>query len=165
MNELPLRDIHLPDAISWWPLAFGWWLLPLLIILCALGIYLFLKIKKQKAKMAYRKFALNELNKIKSEFKNQQNSLELIRAISALLRRIALSYLPRETIASLTGEPWVKQLNQLGSEQVFNNEFALLLEKAPYMKHADFDASEILSLCEQWIKSLPSTRNFAEVQR
>jgi hypothetical protein len=22
-----LKDIHLPDDISWWPLAIGWWLL------------------------------------------------------------------------------------------------------------------------------------------
>ena len=25
--EIPLRDIHLPEPISWWPLAPGWWIL------------------------------------------------------------------------------------------------------------------------------------------
>ena len=25
-QQIPLRDLHLPDAISWWPLAPGWWL-------------------------------------------------------------------------------------------------------------------------------------------
>ncbi len=24
-SELPLRDLHLPDAVGWWPLAPGWW--------------------------------------------------------------------------------------------------------------------------------------------
>ena len=25
--QLPLRDIHLPEAIGLWPPAFGWWIL------------------------------------------------------------------------------------------------------------------------------------------
>ena len=33
MNQaLPLRDIQLPDAVSWWPLAMGWWLLLLVMV-------------------------------------------------------------------------------------------------------------------------------------
>ena len=34
-NALPLRDLHLPDAIGWWPLAPGWWVL---IALSLLGL-------------------------------------------------------------------------------------------------------------------------------
>jgi cbb3-type cytochrome oxidase subunit 3 len=30
-TPLPLKDIHLPEAISWWPPAIGWWLLLVLI--------------------------------------------------------------------------------------------------------------------------------------
>ena len=32
-----LRDIHLPEPISWWPLAPGWWLL--IIIALALMVW------------------------------------------------------------------------------------------------------------------------------
>jgi len=162
MNELPLRDIHLPDAISWWPLAIGWWLLPLIILAGGFAIYRFLKYKQQNRKLAYRKMALDELNNLQSQFKNQQNSIELIRSVSALLRRISLSYLPREETASLTGEQWIKQLNQLSSQTVFSDEIATLLEKAPYMKQSQFNPAELLHLCEQWIKLLPATRNNVE---
>lgn len=40
--ELPLRDIHLPEAVSWWPPAIGWWLLALLmagVVFYALWFY------------------------------------------------------------------------------------------------------------------------------
>jgi Domain of unknown function (DUF4381) len=158
MNEIPIRDIHLPDAVNWWPLAIGWWLLPLLIIIIIFVIYQFIKIKQHNEKVAYKKFALTELNKIRQQFEKEKNSSELIRAISALLRRIALSYLPRQKIASLTGQQWFKQLNKLSSESVFSDEIITLLEQAPYQKQSQFNPNELLNICESWIKALPKTR-------
>ena len=38
VSQLPLRDIHLPAAIGWWPPALGWWLLAALV-LAAAGLY------------------------------------------------------------------------------------------------------------------------------
>ena len=26
-EEIPLRDLHLPEMTGWWPLALGWWFL------------------------------------------------------------------------------------------------------------------------------------------
>ena len=30
-QAIPLRGLHLPDAVGWWPLAPGWWLLGALL--------------------------------------------------------------------------------------------------------------------------------------
>lgn len=159
MNELPLRDIHLPGDVSWWPLAIGWWLLPVLVVLTLFIIYNFFKYKQNNKKLAYRKMALNELSNLRIEFKDENNSIELIRSISTLLRRIALSYLPRNNIASLTGEDWLHQLNNLGSETLFTDKTRFLLEQAPYMKQCEFNHNELITTCELWIKSLPKTSN------
>ena len=35
-EQIPLRDLHLPEAIGWWPLAPGWWIL-IAIALVGLG--------------------------------------------------------------------------------------------------------------------------------
>ena len=36
-EQIPLRALHLPDAIGWWPLAPGWWVV---IGLAVLGVLL-----------------------------------------------------------------------------------------------------------------------------
>ena len=38
-TQIPLRGLHFPEPISWWPLAPGWWLL-LAIFLVVLGLLL-----------------------------------------------------------------------------------------------------------------------------
>jgi len=156
MSELPLRDIHLPDAVSWWPPAIGWWLLPIIIAALAYGIYKLIQIKKQQQKTAYRKMALKELSLIKKNFSNQAASVECLRTISHLLRRIALSYLPREKVASLTGTQWISQLNHLAQQAAFTNTHTELLVHGPYQQQLDFDQHELFASCENWIKQLPA---------
>jgi len=158
VNELPLRDIHLPDAIVWWPLAIGWWALILLFLISCFVGYILIKKHQYKKQFAYRNFALNEINTLRKNLKNQNNSIELLRSVSALLRRTALSYLPRENIASLTGQAWFAQLNKLSSQTVFTPEIISLLELAPYQKKTEFNTDELLNKCEQWIKLLPETK-------
>jgi len=158
MNDLALHDIHLPEAVSIWPLAIGWWLLIFLLVGAAIGLYQFLKYKKQHREIAYRNIALIEFKKIRSQFVNDNNSHVMLRAISALLRRIALSYLPRERIASLTGEQWVSQLNHLSSEAFFNDELTTLLARGPYQAQKAFDTQQLLNACEHWIEALPKTK-------
>ena len=42
-EQIPLRDLHLPEAIGWWPLAPGWWLLIALgVVLLAYLLFLHL---------------------------------------------------------------------------------------------------------------------------
>ncbi|VAW66238.1 hypothetical protein MNBD_GAMMA09-3465 [hydrothermal vent metagenome] len=165
MNDLPLHDIHLPAAVSSWPPAIGWWLLPLIALLLGLVIYKLIQLKKQyKPAPDYKKIALQEIKTLEKEFKNNPASIELLRSISSLLRRIALSYLPRQSIASLTGEQWVEQLNRLAGETVFTPELATLLVNAPYQANAQFNQNELLDTCKQWIKQLPEKTHQATPQ-
>ena len=38
-EQIPLRDLHLPEAIGWWPLAPGWWLV-IAIALVGIGYFI-----------------------------------------------------------------------------------------------------------------------------
>lgn len=160
LYDIPLRDIHLPEAVSWWPLAIGWWLLPLLLLIIATAVYLLVKRRRnRKPQPAYKKIALQELQKIRQDFNQKEASIAQLRAISTLLRRIALCYLPRESVASLTGKLWVNQLNQLTPDTFFSNQLGTLISSAPYKSHAEFNPEELTSTCEQWIRQLPEQSN------
>ena len=36
-----LHDIHMPEAIGWWPLALGWYLLGVIVVMACLSLGLF----------------------------------------------------------------------------------------------------------------------------
>jgi len=89
-----LRDVHLPDAVSWWPLAWGWWVLLILLTL-SVGAALFLIVQKYK-KNRYRKLATTELsNAFKAWQKDQQTHVYLHRANDTLKRVVVWSGLDR----------------------------------------------------------------------
>ena len=57
-SEIPIRDLHLPEAIGWWPLAPGWWVL---IVLLGIGLLLLLrKWFRIHARGAARRLALRQ---------------------------------------------------------------------------------------------------------
>ena len=59
-TPLPLKDIHLPEAIGWWPLAPGWWILLLLIGLLIFAVVIWLR---RLARQAFVKHAQKILMK------------------------------------------------------------------------------------------------------
>lgn len=100
-----LNDIVLPPEISWWPLAPGWYLLFVLLLLVA-GWLSFRWYKNWQAN-AYRRTALRALQ-------NMNEPAE----IAELLRRTALAFTPREEVARLKGESWVQWLSAHGSVEI-----------------------------------------------
>ena len=120
MNELPLRDIHLPADSLWWPPAPGWWMLLALLILIGLllpQIWAWLRHKPIKTA------CLRELNRIRQSANGGQgDDRRIIQELSVLLRRTVMSYGAREIDASLSGEKWISRLNQFSGEPCFSAE-------------------------------------------
>jgi len=145
--ELPLRDIHLPEAITFWPLAIGWWLLAVLV---PLSVYLSYKLYKRLT----RKTALKALKKHFNHLKinTELNEQEKLLALSSLMRRAAVSLYPRVETASLTGQLWLDFLDQSLSTSSFNTDSGRLLIEAAYRSAPDLsELNALFVLCEQWI--------------
>lgn len=149
-GELPLRDIHLPEPVSWWPPAVGWYLLLLLI---ALSVLIFWLWKKWRQRFALRKTALHELQEIRLEFEAQKDARQLVNKLSSLLRRVCLSRFPREQVAGLQGKAWTDFLNS--THPSFNPQLSQALTTAPYAKEFQLDEKALLEACENWLQNLP----------
>jgi hypothetical protein len=139
-NALPLRDLHLPDPIGWWPLAPGWWA----VIALAVAGLLWLAWRWYRAWQfeAPRRHALRELARIEAEYLEHRDPVALGKAASELLRRGMLAYAPRASVAGLTGEAWLAWLDEGMAVPYFHTEGGKSLLSLPY-RRPDDDLSDI----------------------
>ena len=149
-SQLPLRDIHLPETIGWWPPAMGWWILVFAIpLLIFLFIFLYKRLNRHTAiKTAKR---LLQTIKLNTKISNEQKLTEL----SMLIRRTAISVFPRADVASLTGKAWLKFLDNSLDKPRFTEEGGVLLTDSVYQKEKQqVEVTPLITLCEDWLKAL-----------
>jgi hypothetical protein len=154
--DLPLRDIHLPPPVGWWPPAPGWWLLALALVLLGVGLWLLLRWFRRGR---LRRAARAALQQLFAEYRGHGDDRRLLRELSVLLRRIALSRFPRRRVARLSGAPWLAFLDQPldGSRlaEGFSRGPGRVLAEGPYAPAAELDAAALERLCRTWLRRLP----------
>jgi len=92
-SQLQLHDIHLPEQVSGFPIAPGWWLLVAIIIFTAIWAYK--KHQKNKRLNASKKQAMAMLT---------DNKTLSAKDCIALLKWAAMQYFSRQQLAKLYGE-------------------------------------------------------------
>ncbi|MCP3686907.1 MAG: DUF4381 domain-containing protein [Gammaproteobacteria bacterium] len=160
MNEIPLRDIHLPGAVSWWPPALGWWLAGLALIVLIPGFIFLRRWIKHKS---LKKLTSIEFKNIVEKYDQQHDNRRLLSQLSSLLRRVLMSYLGRNSSAAVTGDEWIKQLNILADMHCFSPEQEALLRQGQFQRELDFDSLALINSCESWIKGLPRSQQHVSV--
>lgn len=152
-SSLVLKDIHLPaNGVSIWPLAPLWWLLIALFVFGLLGLAWYLW--KRPAKPQYQKndIALQALADLQAQY--HQQPLELLREVSVLMRRIALTRFGRHKIAGLAGADWLAFLDKTSGQAVFQQQYAAYVTANPYQATADLsDLQGFLQAVRQWIQA------------
>ncbi|MEZ5577178.1 MAG: DUF4381 domain-containing protein [Candidatus Competibacteraceae bacterium] len=112
-----LRDIHLPEPVSWWPPALGWWLLAALSLVVIAGL---LWLWRYRRRQTPRRAALAELARLRGDFRRDGDGTAVATGISALLRRLALAHFPRTQVAGLVGDAWLQFLDRTGGDNQFS---------------------------------------------
>lgn len=148
-NDIPLKDIILPEPVGWWPPALGWWLLLVLIPLLAFLLWRLVKWLRRKTAV---KTALKQLKRIQ-----QDDSLAIkqkLAELSILLRRVAISTQPVDKVAGLTGKAWLEYLDQSLPGQPFSHGVGQCLGDLQYQPDEpdNIDLDALFRLCQQWIK-------------
>lgn len=145
-----LRDIHMPLPISSWPLAPGYYLLAVMLIVIFAGLIYF-GLRCLSYGRACR-HALNDLSICEEQHKQSPNSQKTCAMVSELLKRTALAYYPRPQVAGLQGEAWLTFLND---KLLKNDNFSLVrdaLLEYPYQHSRECDLTILFKLARSWIK-------------
>lgn len=147
LNEL--RDIHLPDPISWWPPAPGWWIAVCLTIGCVLlAIW---AIRRWRGTTAYRS-ARHELQGLRETYAANRQNHKLVSGLSILLRRYAMALYGREQVAGLTGHKWLSFLDQKGKTRLFTDGVGNVLVSIPYGGQEPVNGEKLITAVELWLK-------------
>jgi hypothetical protein len=148
-----LKEIALPPAPSWLPQTIGWYVL-LAIVLAGLIVAL-LRWLRHWRRNRYRAVALAELNRIEGQWKG---GADTFKEIPELVKRTALRAAPRVDVASLSGEAWLKFLDDTYAGSGFTRgpgKLLPVLAYAPERTAAQVPADqmrELFALIALWIR-------------
>jgi len=137
-----LRDVHPPEAPSWWPPAPGWWIAAVLAIVLALLAWRF-------APAAWRRWRLRR--RLLATLEGSTSAAE----VSQVLRRAAILRFPAPECAGLHGAAWVEFLERSAKTP---GRFAALgdaLTAAPYREpRPEDDVRPLRAAARGWLREV-----------
>jgi len=148
-----LRDIHLPEAVSIWPLAPGWWALLFAVLALALLSYLAVRWRRRSIKRA----ALRELDALQRDFGSTGDPAALATSLSSVLRRVALAHFARAEVAGLHGADWFGFLAESGSGVGFPADVGASIDRAVYAdpnSTSQRDGEAWVAAARDWIRRI-----------
>jgi len=151
-----LKDIIPPDRVPLWPPAPGWYVLGTVVLIGV--IWVAWRWFQNWRANRYRSEALAELERLESQFRDDQHRETALAVLPELVKRTALAGFRRQDVASLTGKIWLEFLDATGATKAFTQgpgnlllEFsyqpAAVLEKIP-----DQQVNDVMSLVREWMK-------------
>ena len=149
-SQLPLRDIHLPEAVAWWPIAFGWWLLIGLAVGAAIAAALLYR-RRYRERAAIRGF-----KRVAQALADGTAPVVCIQRISMILRRFVMSLGEHRKVAGLTGEAWLNFLDGRWARDEFSAGIGRILIYGPYAPADRVNASDVGALnelCLNWVRA------------
>lgn len=156
MNELleKLHDIEGLDAISWWPLAAGWWVILTVACILIFAICLFAA-SKIAFRRSWRYDTFQKLAALEAHLSDSSAREKLI-TLSEYLRRIALQRFPRKECAALIGETWLKWLTENDPKKFDWETKGTLLIDAPYApvskRFSSEQLKELIQATKEWVR-------------
>jgi hypothetical protein len=157
LSQLPLRDIHLPGPIGWWPPAIGWWLVAALAlagaVLYAVHYY----------RGRHKRAALKAMTRVRAALETGAEPVACLQFLSTILRRFAMTSGARAPgapdVAGLIGERWLRYLDGRWDRTDFSAGLGKRLLAAPYARPNSIERSkalELTALCMAWLVAQPA---------
>jgi hypothetical protein len=138
-----LREIRLPEPVSYAPQTIGWWIVFALLLLIAL--YVAFRLWRRWRRNAYRRRALAHLAAM------ERDGAPAL--LPRLLKRTALDAWPREEVANLSGDAWLAFLDRVYGGVGFTSGPGRVLPALAYGEPRVDDAPALFSLARTWIRT------------
>jgi hypothetical protein len=153
-SQLPLRDIHLPGPVAWWPPAPGWWALAALVLagLVLFGLYYY--------RGRHARAARKALRQTRAALEQGAEPVVCLQHVSTVLRRFAMTRAAQSrhgetsSVPGLIGESWLHYLDSCWQRGGFADELGHKLLAAPYARPGSIDRNDALALtalCADWL--------------
>ncbi len=158
-----IKEIVLPDPVSYVPQTVGWW-----ILLGVVGLLLAWWVYRRYIRWygnRYRRQALSELATIEEQLSHESGRISALAAISALVKRTAIEAFGRSSVAELSGHLWLEFLDRTGSTDGFSQGPGRLLPEFAYAKQETLNEmsketiDQVLALVKDWIDQHKGTGN------
>jgi Domain of unknown function (DUF4381) len=153
----PLQELPLPAPVSYAPRTIGW--VCVAILLAALLGWAAWRLQRSRARQRYRRDALAELAGIEAQLRDHAGHAGRAAALAAippLIKRTALAVVPREHVASLSGDQWLAFLQRTRGH--FDARSGALLAFVSYAPPdevaavADDEAAALVGHARDWIE-------------
>jgi LPXTG-motif cell wall-anchored protein len=137
-----LRDIVVPEAISYIPQTTAWYVVfgVFLVLLAGGGVFLVRRERRNR----YRKLALHQLADIEAR--------GALCELPALVKQTALSFASRDEVASLSGDDWLRFLDETYHGDAFTHGPGRQLPVLAYGRPNTDEVDELVTLVRQWIR-------------
>lgn len=147
-----LADLSMPDPVPLVPQTESWWLLGGAVsVVVTLVLH---RCWRGWRAGEYRREALRALQAIERHHLRDPSSRALA-DIATLLRRTALAAFPRDKVAALHGEAWLRFLDERYGATGFGSGPGRILLAAPYANNSgttNEDAQELVRVVRTWIR-------------
>ena len=147
-----LKDIAVPEPVSWMPQTWGWALLSFLLLGAVVTALLFW-LRRYRAN-AYRREALELLDGIEQNLQNPATYDQAVHELAEVLKRAALAGWGRTGVAALSGTAWVRFLDEQGGGDA-GHALRNLLDDVEYQGEGHVEAlaaTGLLSSARTWIR-------------
>ncbi|MCG3202499.1 MAG: hypothetical protein NFCOHLIN_02382 [Gammaproteobacteria bacterium] len=158
-RAIPLRDLHLPPPVGWWPPAPGWWVLAALALTAVvLGVLAWRSRRRRRVPRHADMVAevWRTWRDLRSTLADPHAMTDGVQQLSALVRRVALTLHARGEVAGLSGEEWLRFLDAPLGGTEFSNGPGRILASAPYQsglgRMAPGEVERCMQLCERWLR-------------
>lgn len=137
-----LRDVHLPADPGWWPPAIGWWILALALLAGLIwGVYLLVAAYRRRAPIRAAKALLTELHNAHGS--GQISTIEFLHQGNELLKRLLVRAYKRREYASLSGDAWLVELDEISASKEFTSGTGKILGQDRFSRDPQVDVNAL----------------------